>query len=227
MNKNSFYCKHGHFIGGPLGPDYICGLCESGADILVKVPCWKIYLTPDPDKEGQLYKTVYSIEGLKTTNPLFGIADNAGKYSMVTLEIALEQIWVAEADFDDAPTLGEIMVKVEPEETFEFMNIDPDYPDNPEPELPDWMKDETEYCPRCGDPDYKLVDCRCTIDADRDIDEFDPGYYDEIETPQDSDFDYWGNPWAPGQIELQNRDNNPIFADPFARPDWDGDPNEY
>ena len=188
MNKNSFYCKHGHFIGGPLGPDYICGLCESGADILVKVPCWKIYLTPDPDKEGQLYKTVYSIEGLKTTNPLFGIADNAGKYSMVTLEIALEQIWVAEADFDDAPTLGEIMVKVEPEETFEFMNIDPDYPDNPEPELPDWMKDET---------------------------------------PQDSNFDYWGNPWAPGQFELENRDNNPIFADPFARPDWDGDPNEY
>lgn len=26
----SVYCKHGTFIGGPLGPDYICGWCEQG-----------------------------------------------------------------------------------------------------------------------------------------------------------------------------------------------------
>jgi len=24
------YCKHGTYIGGPSGPDYICGPCEDG-----------------------------------------------------------------------------------------------------------------------------------------------------------------------------------------------------
>lgn len=26
------YCKHGTYVGGPSGPDYICGACEDGAN---------------------------------------------------------------------------------------------------------------------------------------------------------------------------------------------------
>ena len=25
-------CKHGTFVGGPSGPDYLCGACEDSAD---------------------------------------------------------------------------------------------------------------------------------------------------------------------------------------------------
>lgn len=24
------YCRHGTFVGGPGGPDYLCGACENG-----------------------------------------------------------------------------------------------------------------------------------------------------------------------------------------------------
>jgi len=24
------YCRHGNFVGGPGGPDYLCGACEAG-----------------------------------------------------------------------------------------------------------------------------------------------------------------------------------------------------
>lgn len=24
------YCKHGTYVGGPLGPDFMCGWCEEG-----------------------------------------------------------------------------------------------------------------------------------------------------------------------------------------------------
>jgi len=30
VNGRSNYCHHGHFVGDPYGPDYMCGMCEDG-----------------------------------------------------------------------------------------------------------------------------------------------------------------------------------------------------
>lgn len=90
------YCKHGNHISNPSGPDHICSLCEDGADYLVNIPCWRIFLNDE------LYKTAYSVDDLQMIAPLFSLANSEHPNGLVELEIAIETNWVSLEDFDPA-----------------------------------------------------------------------------------------------------------------------------
>ena len=36
-------CRHGAYVGGPLGPDYLCGLCESGLNVPIQLEVREIW----------------------------------------------------------------------------------------------------------------------------------------------------------------------------------------
>lgn len=40
--RDDHYCRHGVYVGGWAGPDYMCGMCEMGADIGVSYLGYRI-----------------------------------------------------------------------------------------------------------------------------------------------------------------------------------------
>lgn len=54
------YCKHGKYVGGGVGIDWMCGLCEDGADVLVQADGYIVQLnfqdgTSIADRNNQWY----------------------------------------------------------------------------------------------------------------------------------------------------------------------------
>jgi rubredoxin len=43
----------------------------------------------------------------------------------------------------------------------------------------------------------------------------------------DAEIEHFDAKWEAHLARLAELDNDPRFADPFARPDWDGNPSEY
>lgn len=47
FGRDGHYCKHGTYVGGWAGPDYLCGACEMGADTLVSVTEYRCSIRGD------------------------------------------------------------------------------------------------------------------------------------------------------------------------------------
>lgn len=102
--QRSNYCRHGNYIGTPLGADYLCGLCEDGADILVELPCWElVVIDEDGDRVQQPLNRTYDKAKVSEwqTGPLM-----SGWPDRFVINETTYRTWVTEDDIVEMKELG-------------------------------------------------------------------------------------------------------------------------
>lgn len=95
------WCQHGTFIGSWWGPDYLCGLCEMGATLLVPVERtrWFVTLEGVSPRTGLPYADYQSAYDEQAANLFASFANEIPNVTAtVVCERRTEMVWVVPED---------------------------------------------------------------------------------------------------------------------------------
>lgn len=101
LNDERQWCMHGTFIGSWWGPDYLCGLCEDGATLLVPVERtrWIVIVDGVSPRTGLPYHEEQSAYDEAAANVFASFANEIPNVTAtVVCERRTEMVWVVPED---------------------------------------------------------------------------------------------------------------------------------